>query len=187
MGANTHILPLCVSEELNFEQLFKAHYSKLIFFANKFVNNIEDAEELVSDVFAYLWENQDKYAFSGSFTGFLYKMVQNRCLNYLKHKKIENEYINYLQKNNLLQELVHSQENTLIAKEFEDYINEAVENLPDRCKEVFKLSRYQYKKNREIADILNISTKTVERQITIALQKLRFTLQHLLSVLFFIL
>jgi len=172
-------------EELGFEKLFKLHYSKLIFFANKFVNDVDTAEELVSETFACLWENRDKYSFDNSFSGFLYKIVQNRCLNYLKHKKVESEYINYLLKNNLLKEASDFEEEKFVAKEFETHILEAINNLPERCREVFKLSRFEQKKNREIADLLNISNKTVERQITIALEKLRFRLQHFLVLILF--
>ncbi len=177
---------LATNEEISFEQLFKTNYSKLIFFANKFVNDMEEAEELVSDVFAALWENKDKYTFSPSFHGFLFKMVQNRCLNYLKHKKVENEYISYLYKHKLIHESSFFEEEKVIAKEFEKHIAEAIENLPERCKAVFKLSRFKHKKNKEIATILNISNKTVERQITIALEKLRFGLQNLISLLIFL-
>ncbi|WP_353138916.1 RNA polymerase sigma-70 factor [Pseudopedobacter sp.] len=186
MNERECITDLATNEEISFEQLFKTNYSKLIFFANKFVNDMEEAEELVSDVFAALWENKDKYTFSPSFHGFLFKMVQNRCLNYLKHKKVENEYINYLYKHKLIHESSIFEEEKVIAKEFEKHIAEAIENLPERCKAVFKLSRFKHKKNKEIATILNISNKTVERQITIALEKLRFGLQNLISLLLFL-
>src|SRR5690606_26728660 len=153
MSEKAHISDTFSFREISVETLFKANYSKLIFFANRFVNNLEEAEELVSDVFANLWVNQHKYSFSLTFTGFLYKMVQNSCLNYLKHKKVENKYVNYLTENNLLHESLFVRENTIVTKELEFYINEAIENLPDRCKEVFKLSRYEEKKNKEIANI----------------------------------
>jgi RNA polymerase sigma-70 factor (family 1) len=174
-------------EEIDFEKIFKLHYSKLIFFANKFVNDVDTAEELVSETFACLWEKRHKYSFDNSFSGFLYKMVQNRCLNYLKHKKVESEYVNYLSKNNLLNEATAFEEEKYAAKEFETYILEAIDNLPARCREVFKLSRFEQKKNREIASLLNISNKTVERQMTIALEKLRFRLQHFLVLILFFL
>lgn len=178
---------LSLSEEIGFEKLFKLYYSRLIFFANKFVNDLDVAEELVSETFAALWENKCKYSFNSSFSGFLFKIVQNRCLNYLKHKKVESEYVNYLLKNNLLKEASCFEEDKLVAKEFETYILEAINNLPERCREVFKLSRFEQKKNREIADLLNISNKTVERQMTIALEKLRFRLQHFLVLILFFL
>ncbi|QEK52541.1 RNA polymerase sigma-70 factor [Pedobacter aquae] len=164
-----------------FEAIFKAYYAKLIFFANRYVNDLHAAEEIVSDAFSFLWERKEQYQFDADFKGYLYKMVQNRAFNYLKHKKIENEYVSYLQKNNLLSETPAFEENPVCYKEFEYYIKEAIENLPQRCKEVFKLSRFEELRNKEIAQQLHISPKTVERQMTIALEKLRFKLQHLLS------
>lgn len=169
--------------EISFEELFKHNYSKLIFFANKFLNDLETAEELVSETFAVLWENKEKYSFTLSFSVFLYKMVQNRCFNYIKHQKIESEYVQYLYKNKLLEEASSFDEEKLITKEFESHIKEAIKSLPERCREVFELSRFKHKKNKEIAAILDISDKTVERQITIALSKLRLKLHHLLSLL----
>lgn len=170
-------------DEVRFEELFKFHYPRLIFFANRFLNDMAAAEELVSETFAALWENRDKYSLDSCFSGLLYKMVQNRCLNYIKHQKIENEYVQYLIKKNLLTERSSFEEDKLIAKEFESHIQEAINHLPQRCRQVFKLSRFEHKQNKEIADILNISKKTVERQMSIALQKLRLGLQHLLTLL----
>lgn len=167
-----------------FEALFKAYYAKLIFFANRYVNDMPIAEEIVSDAFSFLWERKEQYQFDENFSSYLYKMVQNRALNYLKHKKIESEYVNYLQKNNLLSEIPTFEQNPIYHKEFEQHIKDAIEHLPQRCKEVFKLSRFKELKNKEIAQELNISHKTVERQMSIALEKLRFKLQHLLSFIF---
>jgi RNA polymerase sigma-70 factor (ECF subfamily) len=115
-------------------------------------------------------------------------MVKNACISHLRHKKIENEYVTYLQKHNLLDQTETFEEQALETKEFKKYIELAIENLPPRCREVFKLSRFEKKMNKEIAENLNISVKTVERQMTIALDKLRFQLSHyltLLLVLFF--
>lgn len=170
-------------DEIRFEELFKFHYPRLIFFANKFLNDMVTAEELVSETFAALWENKEKYALDPGVSSLLYKMVQNRCLNHIKHQKIESEYVQYLLKKNLLTETSSFEEEKLIAKEFELHIRDAINNLPHRCRQVFKLSRFEHKRNREIADILNISKKTVERQMSIALQKLRLRLQHLLTLL----
>lgn len=163
-----------------FETLFKSHYSKLTFFANRFVNNLEVAEEIVSDTFASLWEQRDELKIFTSANGYLYKMVQNRSLNYLKHQKIESEYVDYLKRNNLLSEIPGRYIDQYDQKELKKAINTAVDELPEKCRQVFKLSRYNQLKNKEIAQVLNISQKTVERHITIALERMRYCLQHLL-------
>ncbi|MFC5283543.1 RNA polymerase sigma-70 factor [Pedobacter alpinus] len=169
--------------QTKFEKLFKEFYSKLIFFANKYVNDLEIAEEQVSTVFAKIWENKDLYELDKLSPPFLFTMVKNSCISYLRHKKVENEYVNYLHKNKLLQEYDTFEEHNLEVKEFKEHIDRVIENLPPRCREVFKLSRFEDKKNREIAENLNISIKTVERQMTIAFNKLRFQLQHFLVFL----
>jgi RNA polymerase sigma-70 factor (ECF subfamily) len=160
-----------------FESLFKTYYVKLSLFANRFLNDLNASEEIVSDVFAFLWEKREGIVFTSSIQSYLYKTVQNRCLNYLKHKKIENEYVNHLVRNNLLEDYADNW-NAYIEKDLEYQARKALDVLPDRCKEIFKLSRFNHLKNREIAQRLNLSEKTVERQITIALKKLRDYLKN---------
>lgn len=167
----------------SFEVLFQSHYVKLTLFANRFLNDLDVSEEIVSDVFVYLWEKRDTIIFTSSVRSYLYKMVQNRSLNYIKRKKIENQYVDYLIKNNLLEDYSHNW-NPYLEKDLEDQARKAIETLPEKCKEIFKLSRFNHLQNKEIAERLNLSQKTVERQITIALEKLRNYLKHCLQFLF---
>ena len=162
-----------------FERVFKLYYSKLTFFANRFLNDLEASEEVVSDTFTYLWEHRNEISISTSKTAYIYKMVQNRCVNYLKHKKIENEYVDYLKRNDLLSEFSDSIIDFYNKKELEIEIKKAINDLPEKCRAIFKLSRFEHLKNREIAEQLHISQKTVERHMTIALERMRKYLQHL--------
>ncbi|ASU32510.1 RNA polymerase sigma-70 factor [Mucilaginibacter xinganensis] len=156
-----------------FEVLFKLYYERLTLFANRFVNDRQAAEEITAGVFAHLWEKGHEVAFSTSVSSYLFKMVQNRSLNYLKRRKIENLYVNYLEKNNLLDEFYRTVETNYEEKELAGQINDAINSLPEKCREIFILSRFSDMKYREIADKLSISPKTVERQMSIALEKLR--------------
>ena len=171
------------SDEKVFENLFRLYYVKLSFFANKFVNDIEVSEEIVSDTFTHLWEQRGNLKITSSSNAYLYRMVQNRCLNFLKHKKIESEYVNYLAKHNLLSEIPALSRNPYLEKELEEQVLKAIEDLPEKCREVFKMSRFELLKNKEIAEQLNISTKTVERHMTIALDKMRHCLKHFFILL----
>lgn len=162
-----------------FEHVFRSHYSKLTLFANKFLNDVDIAEEIVSESLTDLWEKRESITFSSSVTSYLYKMVQNRALNYIKHQRIENEYVSYLIRNNLIVECPEHECDPYEEKELAQQIRRAIDALPERCREVFLLSRFQYLKNREIAERLNISQNTVERQITIALEKLRKSLEYI--------
>ncbi|MDN5285637.1 MAG: polymerase sigma-70 factor [Mucilaginibacter sp.] len=167
-----------------FEALFKLYYTRLTLFSNRFVNDISIAEEIVADVFTLLWEKGHEVVFSTSVSSYLFKMVQNRSLNYLKHQKIENLYVTYLEKNNLFDEVRSTVENGYEEKELARQISAAINTLPEKCREIFVLSRFSDMKYKEIASQLNISPKTVERQVSIALEKLRQTLKHVTYMLF---
>ncbi|WP_207422508.1 RNA polymerase sigma-70 factor [Desertivirga brevis] len=168
------------NDEKAFESLFKTYYARLIFFANRFVNDEDVSREVVSEVFTHLWEERSSLSIKTSVNAYLYRTVQNRCLNYLKHKKIESEYVNYLAKNNMLSEIPALHRNPAQERELKEQIHRAIEELPEKCRDVFKLSRFKNMKNREIAESLQISQKTVERHLTIALDRLRQGLKHLL-------
>ena len=167
------------NEEQAFELLFRAYYVKLAFFANKFINDQPAAEEIVSETFTRLWEERSKLQINVSLNAYLYRSVQNRCLNYLKHKKVESEYVNYLARHNMLTEIPELNRNPFQEKELQEQVQKAIQELPEKCRQVFELSRFENLKNREIAESLNISQKTVERHITIALDRLRLALRHL--------
>jgi RNA polymerase sigma-70 factor (family 1) len=171
--SNILITRLTQGDAKAFEVLFKLYYERLTLFANRFVNDLQVAEEITAEVFALLWERGYEISFSTSVSSYLFEMVQNRSLNYLKRRKIENLYVNYLEKNNLLDELYRSVENSYEEKELACQINNAINRLPEKCREIFVMSRFSDMKYREIADKLNISPKTVERQMSIALEKLR--------------
>ncbi|SKB32003.1 RNA polymerase sigma-70 factor [Daejeonella lutea] len=164
-----------------FEDVFKSNYANLVLFANKFLNDVNVSEEIVSESLTFLWEKRETLAFTSSVTGYLYKMVQNRSLNYLKHQKIENDYVGYLIRNKLIDEVPEHPTDPYLEKEMAQQIKIAIDTLPEKCRQVFVMSRFEYLKNREIAERLNISQKTVERQITIALDKLKKSLEYILG------
>jgi RNA polymerase sigma-70 factor (family 1) len=183
--ADALITKLTQGDARAFEVLFKLHYTRLTLFANRFVNDLSVAEEIVADVFTDLWEKGHEVTFSTSVSSYLYKMVQNRSLNYLKHQKKENLYVSYLEKNDLFDEVRSTVENGYEEKELARQIKDAINTLPEKCREIFVLSRFSDMKYKEIASQLNISPKTVERQVSIALEKLRQTLKHVSYLLFF--
>ncbi len=168
-----------------FECIFKLYYPRLTLFANRFLNDIAAAEEIVSDIFVMLWENGHEINFTGTVSSYLFKSVQNRCLNYLKHQKIENLYVNYLEREQLLNEVVFTAESPYLEKEMAQQINIALESLPEKCREIFMMSRFDHMKYKDIAQKLSLSPKTVERQVSIALDKLRRLLKHVTYMLLF--
>jgi len=168
-----------------FEVLFKSHYVKLTFYANKFLNDIDTSKEIASESLINLWEKRGTLQIRTSVTAYLYKTVQNKCMNHIKHQRIENEYVDYMLRNRILDEIPEHDTNPYYEKELAEQIRKAIDNLPEKCKLVFEMSRFEFLKNKEIAERLNISQNTVERHITIAIEKLRKSLGYVISILMY--
>lgn len=183
MNENTSDTNIWNVDAKEFEVVFKSHYVKLTLYANRFLNDIEISKEIASDSLTFLWEKRGTLSFTNSVTAYLYKMVQNKCMNHIKHQRIESEYVNYMIRNKLLDEIPEHDTNPYHEKEFAEQIRQAIDTLPEKCKLVFEMSRFEYLKNKEIAERLNISQNTVERHITIALEKLRKSLGYTIGII----
>lgn len=157
-----------------FEYLFKNYYPRLRGYAIRFVENEETVRDIIQECFLRLWEKRDMLS-AISITSLLFAMVRNSCLNYLKHVSIvEKHQIEYLANINGEERLYHADfsldaEHKLLYKELEEQINIVMNSLPDRCREVFIMSRFKGMKNREIAEKLQVSTTAVEKHISKAL------------------
>jgi len=182
---NTSVKPVMdQSIEANFEELFKIYFKALHAYAFTFVKDELAAEEIVQNLFLKLWEKRCDLEIHSSIKAFLYRSVYHESLNYLKHQKVK---LNYQQH----QLYVMKNESEVIptdnAKELERQIEKALNRLPEGCRTVFQLSRFEELKYREIADRLNISIKTVENQMGKALKRLRVELIDFLPLLFLLL
>ncbi len=154
-----------------FEILFKEHYTKLCLFALKYTKNEKDAEEVVQDVFYKIWEKRSVINIKTSIKSYLYISVRNKCLQNINHKKIVRIHQNYIE--NQGNPRTDSPYENLIYEESIDIFNEALNTLPDRCIEIFKLSRFEGLRYKEIAKELAVSIKTVEANISKALKTFR--------------
>lgn len=170
--------------EQDFEALFKEHYPFLCSFARKYVQDLDECKDIVHNVFLKLWQKQDEIDLSKPLKPYLFKSVHNLCLNYIRDRKkivqhdlqTDNEAIPaYIDSRDFLEE-----------SELQTRIVKAIENLPNKTKRIFSLSRFDGKKYREIAEIENISVKTVEDQMSKALRMLREKLKDYLIIYFFI-
>ena len=156
-----------------FEQLFKAHYKALHSYVNTMIRDDETAEEIVQNRFMKFWENREMLNIETSVKAFLYKCVYHDALNFIKHEKVKLRHQNFA---------IHtSQESESAAhrvelSELESRVQEAMEDLPEQCRLIFHLSRFEELKYREIADQLGISIKTVEGQMGKALRIMRLKL-----------
>ncbi len=164
-----------------FEKIFRQYYARLCGYAMKFISDKEQAEEIVQELFYNLWEKREKVDIVQSMEAYLFRSVRNASLNYLKHQKIRDQYA---KKHNDSQPFrgasVHE---TLEFLELQERIDEAIELLPPERKKIFKLSRMEGYKYKEIAVRLNISVKTVEVQMSKALEFLRSHLSDYLVIL----
>lgn len=179
------LIGLRQGDEQVFENLFKNYYERLCNYANTILNDMDEAEEMVQRAFLTVWEKHETIEIHTSIKSYLYRAVHNGCLNRVKHFKIRkehNESYKY-QKDTFANDV--SEE--LISIEFEGIMNFAIESLPQQCRTVFKLSRFENLSYAEIAEQLDISVKTVENHMTKALKTLREKLKDYLPVLLWIL
>lgn len=158
-------------DESIFEQVFKTYYECLCHFANTFVADMDEAEEVVQNVFLHLWEIRATVDIHSSIKSYLYQSVHNRCLNAIKHNKVKQahgEYVKYTQGSEPVDISQPMQ-----AQELEHLIAQAIESMPPQCQKVFKLSRFEELSYAEIAAQMNIALKTVENQMGKALRMMR--------------
>jgi RNA polymerase sigma-70 factor, ECF subfamily len=169
-----------MGDEQAFELLFHKYYYLLCCFSNKFLNNHEESKELVQDLFLKIWANRQDINPDESLKSYLYKITQNNCINKLKRNKIQSKYIDILR---LI--YVENREFTpydiLLTKEISNTIINSIEKLPPKCKQIFKLSRFDGLKYYEISEKLEISVKTVEGQMSKALEHLRYELKEYIT------
>ena len=172
---------LTVGDITAFEMLFRTYYQPLCNYAYTFLQDKEDAEEIVQSTFLMVWEKRETLAIRTSVRPYLYAMVRNACLNIIKHEKIKQKHAG---EEMALAERSHdSVANTVASNELEYRIKVAMEELPEQCRMVFKLSRFEELKYAEIADQLNISIKTVENHMGKALRIMREQLKDYLPLI----
>lgn len=162
---------LIVKDKRAFEHIFTEYYGTMVLYAARFMDTREDAEEIVQEVFVKFWEKCDTLSPDSSVKSYLYRSVHNSCLNALKHEKVKDSYRQYM-----VQFMESSSESVFDSEDPEQLRSRIVgeiDNLPPRCSEIFKLSRFEGLKYQEIADHLGISVKTVEVQMGKALKVLR--------------
>jgi len=164
-----------------FEMIFKTYYQPLCNYAYTFVQDRDEAEEIVQSTFLSVWEKRADLAIHTGVKPYLYAMVRNAALNVIKHEKIKQQHASV--EVAVAEKSVESVTHTVMASELEDRIYKALNKLPEQCRLVFKLSRFEELKYAEIAEQLNISVKTVENQMGKALKIMREQLKDYLPLL----
>ncbi len=164
-----------------FEMLFKTHYSPLCRYAFTYLDDVDSAEEIVQNTFIAFWEKRDIIQIDASLKAYLYRSVRNACLNELKRQKVRQLHAQSV----VLEGESYSQpsDQVTIAVELESKIQEAIQSLPEQCRLIFRMSRFEELKYQEIANQLKISIKTVENQMGKALKLMRLKLKDYLPLI----
>jgi RNA polymerase sigma-70 factor (ECF subfamily) len=168
-----------------FEMLFRTYYQPLCNYAYTFLQDRQDAEEIVQSTFLMVWEKKNELAIRTSVKPYLYAMVRNACLNALKHEKIKQRHAG--EELATAERSYDSVAHIVATNELEFRIKEAIDELPEQCRMVFKLSRFEELKYSEIAEQLGISIKTVENHMGKALKIMRDRLRDYLPIILVIL
>lgn len=169
--------------ESKYRALFRRHYAALLFYATRIVGE-DDAADVVQDVFFDLWRRQDEVELGDQIQAFLYRAVYTKALNILKHRAVTENYsaveaefyshrLDYYQPEHA--EVIRRME----SQELRAEITRAINELPEKCREVFKMSYLHDMKNKDIADVLGLSLRTVEAHMYKALKTLRERLHYL--------
>lgn len=168
---------------IQFEQVFKEHFRALHAYAYTIVSEDDMAEEIVQNVFCKMWERRDRIEITQSVKAYLYKSVYHESINYLRHLKKKRAYqahaVHVMENSN------NASEKTTL-RELELKLEQALKELPERCRTIFQMSRFESLKYQEIADQLGLSIKTVENQMGKALKILRLKLVDFLPLLLFL-
>lgn len=154
-----------------FEVIYDRYWQLLFRHANNMLRNEEEAKDVVQEVFTALWLKSDGNAIQPPLAAFLYAITRNRILNRLKHFKIEAKYLAYVE--TIIQNPSLLPDSRLREQDLARQIEEGLKYLPPKMRQVFELSRKERKTHKEIARELNISDKTVKKQINNALRILK--------------
>lgn len=169
--------------EKDFELVFREYFPFLCAFAKKYVQDPDECKDIVHNVFLNLWQKQNTLDLSIPIKSYLFKSVHNRCLNYLRDNKriVRHDLI---ADSEAIPDHIESRD-YLEESELEMKISAAIDDLPEKCRRIFQLSRFEDKKYREIAELEGLSVKSIEEQMSKALRILREKLSEYLIVFYF--
>ena len=173
-----------------FDKLFRRYYNALFFFAARYVHDKDDAENLVQEAFMAFWLNRENIneRSENSLKAWLYNTLKNKCLNFLEKESSQKKYNEYIRARNSLNILALSgyDINEAVFDEVFELLDKVLEEMPEQSRAVFEMSRMNGMKNKEIAEVLGISVKAVEANMTRALKFLKTRFREYIPLLFFL-
>lgn len=173
-------------DEKAFESIFKSDYNRIVGFCSQFADDMDKSRSFAQEAFLNLWVNREKIESVNGIRSFLYTYAKSCCLNDIRHKKITGKYQDKLlqeAEDQFNQETLESFDfHSLEYTELDALIRKSVDELPEKARQVFVMSRYDGKMNKDIAQELGISVKSVEANITRALKSLKTNLSEYLPL-----
>lgn len=161
-----------------FSFLFKTYYKDLVLFCGNYIGDQATCEDIVQSVFVKLWKDRHRLTIELSIKSYLLKAVKNSCFDEYRHNEIVKRHeAQYQESEN------YDTENYILYSDLYSHLNKALEKIPTQYREAFKLNRFNGVKYKEIAEILNVSERTVEVRIGKALELLRAYLKEFLLVI----
>lgn len=154
-----------------FESLFRSSYVSLVRYAKTLIKDHDTAEEIVQDLFFRLWQDKEKLNIESSLNGYLFRSVHNKCLHFIEHNRVVDRYTEEM--SHRQPEKQESPSDILQYRELQARIAKILERLPERCGQIFYMSRFEGLKYSEIAEKLSVSVKTVESNMGRALKEFR--------------
>lgn len=173
-------------KEDSYAYVFRTYYAALFNYAGRIIRDEAQAHDIVQETFCHLYENRQTITIHFSLKSYLYKSVYNYCMDLIRHQKVVEGYINAEMLDVYFSKVIQlpEAELALMDKDLSEAIQDAVNRLPERCREIFRLSKFEGLSNKQIAELLDISVKTVEAQMTTAFTRLRKDLEWLLFIIF---
>ena len=169
-------LQLKEGNEQAFKALFEKYYASMCHYACQFLKDNDLSQETVQELFVRLWEKRASLAIDTSVQNYLFRSVHNHCLNQLQHQKIRQQYASHVMETSRHEA---DWQPFYLEAELMERIEKCISSLPEKRQEIFRLSREKGFKYKEIAHQLNISVKTVEAQMGLALKYLRDELKDI--------
>lgn len=180
--SDTKLLHLLKSgDQSAFNMLYELYAASLTGYAAARLASLEEARDIIHDLFVYIWDERASITITTSFKSFLFAAVRYRIIDHIRKNITRREYAEMAQR--LTADYIASSEDELAAKEISQTLELAVNNLPSRTKEIYRLSRHRQLAVKEIASRLHLSEQTVKNQLTTALSYLRISLERITVLL----
>jgi RNA polymerase sigma-70 factor (family 1) len=169
-------------DELAFTEIYNRHWKFLFSAAYNALRHKEDSLDICQSVFMWVWENHKSITITTNLQSYLYTAIKYKVANLIRQGKVRESLLDDV----MVSEIRMDEKQELEIKELKHFINQLVNELPDKCRDVFLLSREEHLSHKQIAERLGISEKTVDDHITRALKKLRDPLGKMASIFLFL-